>query len=178
MAFNLFVSLDQPPLALPGESQMSVANLSHFRQLVTGLGGDARAIAERHGLSENTLDQHEGFVDCRAVVDMFEFCASHFNKPLFGARLAQMQAPDVYGVVAALCRAAPDVRTAINCLVRYIPAVHSSESVLELVEARDVAEFRWSGRSNMGINEQVSYQGLLINLKMLHMVGGAEFRPA
>src|SRR5699024_5575161 len=172
MIVEHFFSLDQPLHRLPDSSQVSTANLSHFCEIVEHLGGNPPDILARYGLSPEVVQQREGFVDCQAVVDMLEFCAVELNSPLFGAALGETQSPDIFGVVAAVCRAAPTLRDAIHGLIRYIPVIHSSESVLTLVEGRTTAELRWSERSNLGANEQATYQGMLLNLKLLRMLAG------
>lgn len=170
-----FFSLAHPLHTLPGQGQVKTANLHRFSELVARLGGDHHSLLEHHEISPRMMEDQECFLDCRAMVELFEHCASRFNEPLFGLHLAQLQGPTMYGVVAALCGAAPDLREAIRCFVDYIPIIHSSESVLELVESQDVAELRWSERSDMGVNDQANLQGLLMNMKMLRTLGGTYF---
>ncbi|WP_373097355.1 AraC family transcriptional regulator ligand-binding domain-containing protein [Zhongshania sp.] len=177
MNADLFYALEQPLHSLPAHSQVRSANLQNFADLVARLGGNPRALLERHGLDTRLIEDQDSFIDCQALVNMYEDCAADLSEPLFGFHLAEMQAPDVYGCVAALCRAAPSVREAVNSLIDYIPVVHSSESVLELVTASKVAELRWTERSNMGVNDQANCQGLLLNLKVLRMAGGDNFKP-
>jgi len=51
----------------------------------------------------------------------------------------------------------------------------SPECEMELVAGREVAELRW--RTHLNGGEQVNYQGLLLMLKTLQMLGGPDFRP-
>lgn len=172
-----FYTLDQPLHVLPEKSQVRSANLSGFRNLINRLGGDCRYVLGRHGIGLQAPESPDDFIDCRSVVQLLEYCALKFNNPLFGLELAQMQEPDVYGSVTAICRSAPTLRKAVECLVQYIPVIHSSESVLELVEGTDIAEFRWCERNNMGFNIQANFHGLQLNLKVLRMLGGPHFSP-
>ena len=55
--------------------------------------------------------------------------------------------------------------------------VRPSTSVRTLSEEWMTAELRWSERSNLGANEQATYQGMLLNLKLLRMLAGTSFQP-
>lgn len=165
-----------PPL--PAQCQVKASNLMNFQPLVEQLGGNHLDMLERYQINPSIVGDESHFLDCRPFVDMLEFCSDTLHDPLFGLRLAQSQEPDVYGFVAALCRAAPDFRTAISGLVDYLPVVHSSESCLELCEGSKTSELTWCERSDMGANIQASYQGLMLNLKILRMIEGSNFAPA
>lgn len=173
-----FYTLDRPLHVLPSQSQVRITNLQQFPELITRLGGDHRSILERYDIDPTLTQNPDGFLDCQDFVNMYEYCASKLNDPLFGFHLAHLQAPGVYGCVTELCRSASTLRDAINCLIEYIPVLHSTESVLELVENDNIAELRWSERSNLGINYQASCQGLLLNLKVLRTVAGPAFKPS
>lgn len=175
---ELFYSLEGPLDALPGERQMRAANLAGFPEMARRLGGDPWRILERHGIDPRTAKDPESFIECQAVVDALEYCGTAFNDPLFGLHMALAQEPDVFGCVTALCRSAPTVKEAIAKLAEYMPIVHSPESLLELVEARDVAELRWGVRSDLGVNDQAHYQTLVLFMKLLRMLGGPRFTPS
>lgn len=173
----MFYRLDDSMHALPGKSQVRALNLLNFPEMVGQRGGNYREILERYGIDPHIAGHATKFLDCKPFVEMLEFCASNLNDPLFGYHLAQTQEADVYGSVAAYCRASPDFRTALHGLIDYLPVVHSSETCLALAEGRSVSELIWSERSNMGENVQASYQGLLLNLKILRMLQGSAFVP-
>jgi AraC-like DNA-binding protein len=101
-----------------------------------------------------------------------------FDDPLFGLHLGTVQDPDVFGCVTALCRAAPNVREALVCAAEYLPVVHSPEASLELVEGPQVAELRWGANIDLGVNDQAHLQALVLNIKLLRMVGGPGFDPS
>ena len=173
-----FFSLEQPLHALPAHSQVSAANLHHFPALVDRLGGDSRDVLERYGIDPQVLQHENRFVDCQVFVDMFEYCATHFGDPLFGLHLAEMQSVDIYGCVATLSKSAETIRQGLYDLIEYLPVVHSTESVLELVEGVSVSELRWTEHSDLGANDQADSQGLLLNLKVLRSMAGADFVPS
>ena len=174
----LFYSLEGPLDALPADRQTRAANLGGFSELTRRMGGDPWKILERHGLDPRAVRDPDYYIDCQQLVDVLEYCGSAFNDPLFGLQLAQAQEPDVFGSVTALCRAAPSPRKAIECLIDYMPVVHSPESLVELVETKETAELRWGQRSDLGINDQAHYQTLMLFMKLLKMVGGPRLNPS
>jgi AraC-like DNA-binding protein len=178
MGDNYFYSLDGPLDPMPASRQMRIANLSGFPELVRSRGADPIAILERHGINPQFVRDPDHFVDCKSVVDLFEYCSSSLNDPLFGLHLAKIQNPDVFGCVAALCRAAATVRESIVSFIDYIPVVHAPDVVLELVEGAETAEIRWRVATDLGSNRQANYQAALLDLKLLQLVGGTAFRPS
>jgi AraC-like DNA-binding protein len=175
---GFFYSLEGPLDVLPGDRQTRAANLGGLPELARRLGGDPRRILERHGLDPRAVRDPDYYVDCQSVVDVLEYCGSAFNDPLFGLQLAELQEPDVFGAVTALCRAAPTLRKAIEGLIEYMPVVHSPESMIELVQTKETAELRWGVRSDLGINDQAHYQTLMLFVKLLRMVGGPRLAPS
>jgi AraC-like DNA-binding protein len=178
MGDNYFFSIEGPLDSMPVERQMRTANLSGFTGLVRALGADPRAILEQHGIDPRIVHDPDAFIDSKALVDMLEFCSITLREPLFGLRLAQIQEPDVYGSVAALCKAASTVREAIDCFVEYIPVIHSPVPLLELAEGTETAELRWRVQTDLGRNAQASLQAVLLNLKLLRLIAGSGFRPS
>ncbi len=173
-----FFTLDGPLDSMPGDGQMRCANLASFTQLVTSTGRDPRSILERHEIDPWRARDPDHYIDCKSLVDLFEYCSSSFNDPVFGLRLAQIQDPDVFGCITALCRAAPTVREAIAGFIDFIPIVHSPSTLLELVEDDEHAELRWNVSTDLGINDQANYQAALLDMKFLQQIGGRDFRPS
>jgi AraC-like DNA-binding protein len=178
MGDNYFYSLDGPLDSMPGSQQMRIANLAGFSGLVRRLGADPIALLERHNINPQILRDPDQYVDCQSIVDLFEYCSSSLNDPLFGLQLAQIQDPEVFGCVVALCRAAPTVRESVVSFIDYLPVTHAPDTILELVEGEDTAEIRWSVGTDLGSNKQANYQAALLNLKLLQLVGGQGFRPS
>ena len=112
------------------------------------------------------------------MVDLFEYCSTSLNDPLFGLHLARIQNPDVFGCVAALCRAAATVRESVTSFIDFIPVIHAPDVILELVEGRETAEIRWRVGTDLGFNKQANYQAALLDLKLLQLVGGPAFCPS
>jgi AraC-like DNA-binding protein len=177
MTTTPFFSLDGPLELMPTERQMRSANLSAFPSLARQLGADPRPLLERHDIDPRIVRDPDHYIDCQLYVDLLEDCSSTFNDPLFGLQLAQLQDPDVYGCVTALARAASTVREAIDCLITYIPVTHSPAAMQELIVGREIAEFKWGVRTDLGSNRQANLQAALLTLKLLRQLGGRNFRP-
>ncbi len=177
MANDSFYSLGGPLDSMPVEGQMRSANLSGFPYLVNNCGGDSRAILERFSIDPWLARDPDHYIECKSLVDMLEYCSQLFNDPFFGARLAKLQEPDVYGCVTALCRAAPNVEEALNSFINYMPVVHSPNFEMQLVVGAEETELRWYVPDTLGDNYQANYQAVVINLKLLRQIGGPAFRP-
>jgi AraC-like DNA-binding protein len=157
---------------------MRTANFSGFPTFVRNLGGDPRSILERHGLDPHAIRDPDSHMNCQSLVDVLEYCSAAFNDPLFGLRLAHVQEPDVFGCVTALCRSAASLREAIASFIEYLPVVHAPVTKMELVEGKEIAEFRWSVLTDLGANNQANYQAALLDLKILQLLGGRNFRAS
>lgn len=175
---DYFFGLAGPLEAVPAAGQMRAANLRGFSEFVRSRGGAPRRILLQHGLDPGALADPDGHVSCQQVAAMFEYCSVQFDDPLFGAHLGATQDADVFGSVTAVCRAAPDMRSVVACLVNYLPVAHSPEAQLELVERGPVAELRWAGHADVGFNDQANYQAMILILTLLRTVSGGRFRPA
>lgn len=177
-ASHPFFYLDRPIEPMPGERQMRIANLGAFPDLARGFGHDPRALLERHNIDPAEISAPDHFIDCKNFTELLEDCSTVFNAPLLGLKLAQLQEPDVYGCIPALCRAAPTVQEAIKSFAKYIPVTHSSASAQELVESENFAEYRWHVRMDVGCNQQANYHATLLLMKLLRQIGGYNFRPS
>lgn len=177
MSDNHFYSLDGPLELMPTERQMRIANLGAFPSLARTRGADPRSLLERHHIDPLVVRDPDHYIDCQDFVDLLEDCSATFNDSLFGLQLAQLQEPDVYGCVTALCRAAATVREAIECLVEYIPVTHSPAAIQELYVGDKIAELRWGVRTDLGCNKQANYHAALLNVKLLRQLGGKDFQP-
>lgn len=162
---------------LPAHGKLQAGYLRGLKSLVGRGGVDPKKVLEYHGIDPLTFESSDCQVNCSAVVDLLEYCSRLLHEPLFGFRLAELQEPDVYGCAIALARAAPTLRHGIQSLIDYVPVSASPECELEMVTARDVVELRWRTNKELGHTEQVHYQGLLLIMKTLRMLGREHFQP-
>jgi AraC-like DNA-binding protein len=160
---------------VPGQGKLQAGYLRGLKSAVRRLGGDPRSVLERHDIDPLAFDDPDHHLDCTTAVELVEYCSRRFEDSLFGLHLAEQQDPDVFGCATTLARAAPTLREGLQGFVAYVPVSASPECEMELVTGRDVAELRW--RTHLNDGEQVNYQGLLLMLKTLQMLGGPDFRP-
>ena len=158
---------------LPPIGQTRAANFLGFSTLVRSLGGDPRKVLEAHDISPVAMEDPDLYVDSAAMAAAFEYCSRRFDAPLFGLQLADAQDIDVFGMLAGLCRCAPDVETAIRSFTDHVSTVHSGEAGPSFVIGRRVAELRWSPRIDLGRNDQANYQAVLLIAKLLGVMGVA-----
>jgi AraC-like DNA-binding protein len=172
-----FFSLDGPLDVVPIQGQMRAANLGGFHALVRHYGGDPARILDRHGIDSSVLGDTDHPVECMGAVKALEYCSTRFNDSLFGLRLADLEDLDLFGSVTAMARAAPSAREGLQCFISYLPVMHSPEGELMLVPTPDATELQWFTHTDFELSEQANYQALLLNLKIMRMLGGREFRP-
>jgi AraC-like DNA-binding protein len=173
---NTFVlSVDASFGAFPPQGQIQAGYLRGLKRLIRDRGGDPRDALERHDIDAVAFENPDHHIDCTSAVNVVEYCSRRLQDPLFGLHLAEYQDPDVFGCVMALARAAPTVREGLQSLIDYVPLSASPECEMELVAGREVAELRW--RTDLCEGQQVNYQGLLLFMKTLEMLGGPHFRP-
>ncbi|CAN7444770.1 helix-turn-helix domain-containing protein [Phenylobacterium sp. LjRoot225] len=159
---EVFFNLTGPIELSPGPGRTRAASLQMFGELVKELGGEPRSILERHDIDPARIADPEHHIECRSMVDAFQYCASYLDSPLFGFHLAGLQGPDVFGCVTTLCRAAPDLRTATQCFIDYLPVVHSPAYEMSVVECDRSVELRWFRHSeDYEGYDQVNHHALL-----------------
>lgn len=167
---NFFYCLERPLHTLPALGQIKSSVFQHFPRLVNNLGGNARAILERHGIDHRITENPEGVVEARAITDVFEHCASTLREPLFAIHLARHQEPEFMRCLTTLCGAAGNLREAMNAFIEYAPLLHAP---IELIEGRQIAELRFRIRSDFTVNDQGCAYGLQLALKVLRGWGDA-----
>ena len=175
---GIFYAIEGPLDTLPGEGQLRAANLQGFSDFARRHNADPRRILERFDIDPRALADPDAHVSAQAMVDMFEYCRDLFDDRLFGLHLAQSQVPEVFGCITTLCRAAPDMRTALNVLIEYVPILHSPEAAPELRENGEIAELRWAVAHDLGMNDQANLQAMMLQLRLMERLGYPHFKPA
>lgn len=174
---GIFYAIEGPLDTLPGEGQLRAANLQGFSDYVRRQKADPERILKRFDIDKRALADPDAHVNAAAMVAMFEYCADLFDDSLFGLHLAMQQVPEVFGCITTLCRAAPDMRTAIGVLIDYVPILHSPEAAPELHVADGVAELRWGAAHDLGRNDQANLQAMVLQLRLLERLGYPKFEP-
>ncbi len=177
MSSHFFLSVDAPGPVLPPRGTIQARYLQGLGGLLHKLGRDPRDVLEHEQIDPATLAAPDHHIKCGAAVSLLEYCSRLARDPLFGLHLAERQEPEAFGCAVTLARAAPTLREGLQSLVDYVPVSTSRECELELVTAREVAELRWRTDTGFGDAQQPNYQGLLLQMKTLQMLGGRSFRP-
>jgi AraC-like DNA-binding protein len=169
--------LDSSRMAIPAQGKVRAGYFNGFETLVDRLGGDPHKILEHNCINPLVFEDPDNDIECTAAVGMLEYASRHLNDPLFGLHLAEQQDPDVFGCVIALARSAPTLRQALQCLIDYAPISASPEGELEMVDVREVVEFRWRAANGLSDRGQVNYHSVSLVMKTLKMLGKPHFRP-
>lgn len=175
---NTFVlNVDGPLDAIPGHGRIWGGYLKGLKNVIRNLGGDPYKVLEHQEIDPLTFEDPDHDLECAAAVNLMEYCSRSLRDPLFGLHLAEQQTPDCFGCATMLARSAPTFRQALHSFIDYVPVSASPECEMQLVATREIVELRWRTYSGLGETEQVNYQGLLLVMKTLQMLGGQHFRP-
>jgi AraC-like DNA-binding protein len=172
-----FFKLDGPLVPSPSDLQTRAAHLQGFVGIVRGLGRNPDRILERYEIDPRALTDPDAYVDCASLIGLIDECSYQLDQPAFGVSLARRQCSHVLGVLAPLCRSAPDVRTALEDLCRYMPVVHSPQCDLELVEGETGCELRLGSRSESAPLDQMIYGAMFTVLGFLGELSDGDFTP-
>lgn len=100
------------------------SNLRGFSALVRDLGGDPRALLERHALPADAGENDDVFLPFRNLSLLLETCARELDCPDFGLRLSRWQGLSILGPIAVIVRHSSSVLEGIEAITRYLH-VHS-----------------------------------------------------
>jgi AraC-like DNA-binding protein len=114
------------------------ASFDGFDALCVELGLDATALLQEAGLDPAALQEPDALISYRSYAKALELAASASRQPHFGLLLAAKQSLSMLGPVGFLVGEAPDLRSAITQLGRYVH-LHNQASVLRLEVANGVA---------------------------------------
>ena len=175
-----FFSIDGPLLVLPRPGTVrGQLYFQRFKALVHSYGGDSREILEQHGVDPAATEDPDYALDCASGVAILGYCAERFHDNLFGLHLAECQAPDVFGSLYTLARAAPTLRAALDSLVEYVAVLHSPGAEVEYVSTNETAELRYCPYSDEAASDQQTLtHGLLLIVKFFESLIGPTFRPS
>lgn len=176
---DYFFRVDGPLLRPPPYGAMKACGfLEGIEHLVRRRGGDFAEVVGRHGVDPAALNDGDYAIRCTSAAAILEHCSTAFDDRLFGLRLGDRLAGDVYGAVTAFARLAPDMRRAIEVLLEYMPVVYCPGADVEFVEAGETAEFRWRPSSDFDSDEQANCLGQVQVVRFLQGLIGPDFRPS
>jgi AraC-like DNA-binding protein len=173
-----FFSLDGPLSAAPADHQTRAVHLQGFPSLVRGLGREPNRILERYEIDPTSLGNPECYVDRLSLLNMIEYCSEALDEPLFGFHLARLQATHPLGSIVPLCKAAPDLRSALTAACTFLPVVHCPQCHLELVEGERIGELRFGARPGSYGLQQMLYGSMFTLSAFLRELCDGAFAPA
>jgi AraC-like DNA-binding protein len=132
----------------------------------------------RRGVDPAALNDNDYAIRCASAAAILEDCSAAFDDRLFGLRLGDRLAADVYGAVTTFARVAPDMRQAIEVLLEYMPVVYCPGADVEFVTTAETAEFRWRPSSDFESDEQANCLGQSQVVRFLQSLIGPDFRPS
>src|ERR1700759_4605278 len=104
--FRIEGPLPAPP---PYGTMKAWGFLGGVEHLVQGHGGDFDEVVGRHGVDPAARDDGDYAIRCTSAAAILEHCSEAFDDRLFGLRLGDRLAADVYGAVTTFARVAPDM---------------------------------------------------------------------
>jgi AraC-like DNA-binding protein len=174
-----FFRIDGPLLSPPPYGTMKACGfLDGIADLVRRHGGDFGDVVERHGVDPAALNDHDYAIRCTSAAAILEHCSASFDDRLFGLRLGDHLAADVYGAVTTFARVAPDIRQAIEVLLEYMPVIYCPGADVEFVATEETAEFRWRPSADFESDEQANCLGQSQVVRFLQSLVGPDFRPS
>jgi AraC-like DNA-binding protein len=114
------------------------AVLQGYRELAASLALDPIALMKAVGLDPTSTVDPDRRIPAKAVAALFELSASAAKADDFGLRLAQFRRFSNLGPVSLVAREEPDVRSALQLILRYLH-LHNEALQLQLVEQAGLA---------------------------------------
>src|SRR5262245_57370136 len=173
-----YFNVDGPLLSPPPYGTMKACGfLGGVETLVRNHGGNFDAVIERHGIERADVNDGEYAIRCTNAASILDFCSMQFDDRLFGLRLGDYLAADVYGAITTFARVAPNMRQAIEVLLEYMPVIYCPGADAEFVANEETAEFRWRPSAEFASDEQANYLGQAQVVRFLQSLIGSDFRP-
>lgn len=114
------------------------AALNGYVELVRSLGADPLPLLRATGLSAPDLAAQDRWISATAVAELLELSAAATGREDFGIRLAEIRRVSNFGPVGLAAREEPDVRSAVELLIRYAH-LHNEGLEVRLTEATGMA---------------------------------------
>lgn len=159
------------------ESHVLARYFSGIPRAIRSHGADADELIDMFHIDPCVFEEPEGQIDCALAMPLIEECSYRLDAPFLGIEVADNQSADSYGYVAALCRTAPDMRSALQAYAAYTPMTVSPEGMFEVLESKDCIELRWDCDSELRQNLQGNLHAATILIRLLRDVLGEDFQP-
>ena len=148
-------------------------SLTGFRELAAERGGDLSAAMAICGLDTSLLDRPDEKVPFDKLCALFEHCASSWNMPNIGLRLARHQHLEILGPVALVTKMEPNLRSAMRAMTENL-MVHTTATVAALNESGDLAMLSLDAHPVPAGTRQYMMTSLGVAWNVLEQAGNAK----
>lgn len=158
------------------ENHVLASYFASIPHVIRSYGADPDDVIGRFGIDPDAFRQPESQISCARAMPLFEECSYMLDSPFLGLELAALQSANAYGYASALCRAAPNLRAALEAFAAYVPLTVSPEGMFEVLESTTTIELRWDCYSDLRQHLQGNLHGAAIMLQLLDDIVGEDFR--
>ena len=153
------------------------AALTHFTELATACGLDARALVAGVGLPPRCLVDADLKVPAHLVGRLLETAAAQAQEPAFGLRMAESRRLSNLGPLALLVRDEPTLRRVLETMMHHIH-VHNEAVAVQVDEQRGLVVVR-TELSNDGSSSLRQATELVVGVscRLLQVLMGASWQP-
>lgn len=153
------------------------AALTHFAEIASACGLDARALVAEVGLPARCLDDPELKVSTRAIGTLLDLAARRGREPAFGLRMAESRRLSNLGPLGLLVRDEATLRSALESLVRYIH-VHNEAMTLSVEQVSNLVVIRTELQAEAGQSvRQATEIVVAVLFRVLRLFMGAAWHP-
>ena len=163
--------------AKPTGALVRSAALTHFAEIATACGLDARALLAEAGLPSRCLTEPDLKVPARGVGRLLEIAAGRGHEPAFGLRMAESRRLSNLGPLALLVRDEPTLRSALEALMHHIH-VHNEGVAVRVEEHGGLVAIRTELAAEGAASlRQATELVVGVTFRVLQVFMGAGWRP-
>lgn len=175
-------SKPERPAAMPANhasmGTVRVGGMMGFAELVAELGGNSDRLLGHCGLSPDVLENADNIIPFNLGARLLHLAANETGCPHFGLLLGQRQNAALLGPVGFLMQHSPDVRTAIQNLIRYMH-LHVQGASAQLSTERGLAQFSYNIHIRGVLGAEHVYNICMANkLNFMRLLCGEGWIPA
>jgi AraC-like DNA-binding protein len=165
------------PSPYPRAGAIRVGPLTPLPEMLQSFGLDPQAVAEDAGLSLALLDNGDNVIPYAAVDRLLARCVERTLCAHFGLLLGERGGLHTLGPLGLLIQHAPDLRTALGELVRYLH-IHDRGAVTNLVVDGNAALLSYSiYERGISAADQIADTAVAVGFNILKSLCGPEWQP-
>ena len=153
------------------------AALTHFAEIASRCGLDARALVSAAGLPATCLSDPDLKIDAQRVLELLEQAAQLGQEPAFGLRMGETRRLSNFGLLAVALRDEPTLQHVLDALVRHI-GVHNEALVIHAQQEAQLTVIRFELLTEQGrYFRQAVELALVVAFRAISLFMGAQWRP-